>query len=64
MSESTRNEEIRDAYAVNERKNRQIVKKSVTIYNQNSDQTVLIRVGRVFQIIDDFRPPIRYKISH
>ena len=34
ISESTRNAEIRDAYAGNERENRQIVSKPVAIYNQ------------------------------
>ena len=52
LSESTRNAEIRDAYAVNERENRQIVNKSVAIYNKkNPDQLLLIRVGRVFKLL-------------
>ena len=52
FSESTQNTEIRDAYAVNERENRQIVNKSVAIYNKKTpDQLLLIRVGRVFKLL-------------
>ena len=38
--------------AVNERENRQIVNKSVAIYNKKTpDQLLLIRVGRVFKLL-------------
>ena len=43
--------EIRDAYAVNEHENRQIVNKSVAIYNKKPYKLLLIRVGRVFKLL-------------
>ena len=61
LSESTRNAEIRDAYAVNERENRQIVNKSVAIYNKKNWSTAFDSCWSSFQIIDDFRPSIQYK---
>ena len=50
LSESTRNAEIRDAYAVNERENRQIVKKKIghNLQSKTLIKLLLIRVGRVF----------------